>query len=269
MSTNLSAKNANDKNSFKIDFNCDLGQSFGVYKNEGEYDLLPFVSSVNISCGSHSGDPLTINESLKIAQDNYLAIGAHVGYPDIQGFGYRPMELKEDELESLIIYQIGALSAIAKSRSLVIEHVRPHGGMYKQMATDFSVAATIAKAVAKVNPWLILVGAAGENLSKAGEAANIRVAHEVFLDKVYNFDGSIDFNQNDVVNIDYSMLQLNNLVTKSALKNNEGGLSVVKFDTVHLNIKSAVSLQIAKNAREIVKEAYPVPVNKVMASGWV
>ena len=115
-----------------IDFNCDLAQSFGIYKNNSEYNLLDYVSSVNIACGFHAGDPSAIKEALLAAKDRNVVVGAHIGYDDIQGFGYRPMDLEEDELEALVMYQVGALMTFAKAYHMEIEHVRPHGAMYRK-----------------------------------------------------------------------------------------------------------------------------------------
>ena len=101
-----------------IDFNCDLAQSFGIYKNSKEYDLLDYASSVNISCGFHAGDPLAIKEALLAAKERNIVIGAHIGYNDIQGFGYKPMDLDESELEALVMYQVGALMTFAKAYNM-------------------------------------------------------------------------------------------------------------------------------------------------------
>ena len=128
-----------------IDFNCDLGQAYGIYKNNSEFELLDYVSSVNISCGFHAGDPVTIKEALLKAKEKNVAIGAHIGFNDIQGFGYRPVELKEDELEALVVYQIGALMSFAKAYGVSIEHVRPHGAMYKMAGEDFTFSCALAK----------------------------------------------------------------------------------------------------------------------------
>ena len=110
-----------------IDFNCDLAQSFGVYKNDSEYELLDYVSSVNVSCGFHAGDPIAIKNALNEAKQRNIAVGAHIGFNDIQGFGYKEMKMDEDELEALVIYQLGAIMSFAKTFKLEIEYVRPHG----------------------------------------------------------------------------------------------------------------------------------------------
>ena len=152
-----------------IDFNCDLAQAYGIYKNIQEYELLDYVSSVNISCGFHAGDPVTIKEAMLKAKEKNVAIGAHIGFNDIQGFGYRPVELKEDELEALVVYQVGAIMSFAKAYGLSIEHVRPHGAMYKMAGEDFTFSTNIAKAIKKCSDWLVYVAPVGDITTKVGD----------------------------------------------------------------------------------------------------
>ncbi|EKE03131.1 MAG: hypothetical protein ACD_20C00251G0002 [uncultured bacterium] len=262
-------KEQNQVKQLCIDLNCDIGQSFGVYRNDLEFSLLPYVSSVNISCGCHAGDPTTIMSALKIAKEHNLAIGAHIGYPDIQGFGYRSMKLSDEELQATVLYQIGALSSMAKAYNLVIEHIRPHGALYKDAATNFEVSTSIAKAIAQFDKWLIYVGAAGENLNKAGELADIRVAPEVHLDKKYNFAGSVDFEADGVIDLQYSIGQLESLIKDSTLKNNQDGKSRVNFKTIHLSMKSAISIEIAQKAKELIVQPVPISAALIGNNGWL
>ncbi|MFA6988827.1 MAG: LamB/YcsF family protein [Candidatus Gastranaerophilaceae bacterium] len=252
-----------------IDLNCDLAQSYGIYKNASELDLVDFVSSINISCGLHAGDPLTIMNALKIAQEKNLSLGAHVGYPDIQGFGYRQMKLDTEEIQALVLYQIGALNALAKAYDLQVDHVRPHGALYRQAAEDFNISLSIAKAIAKYNPWMIYVGATGENLFKAGESTNIKIAGELHLDKVYNVDGSINFEVDDKVNTEYSLELLNLMISKSSVKNKEGGITKVDFCTIHLNTKHQNSIELARKAKETIKNPIPIPVSIIKDTSWI
>lgn len=252
-----------------IDINCDLGQSFGVYKNDEEQELLQYVSSVNISCGSHAGDPLTIMNMLKLAAENNLSVGAHVGYPDIQGFGYRNMQMNEEEIQALVVYQIGALSSLAKLYNLNVEHVRPHGALYVMAAKDYKTSLAIAKAVAKYDPWLVYVGATGENLIKAGQEANIRIAQEVLVDKKYTIEGNIDFDADDIVDLDYSTRLLESVVKDSSVLNNQQGKTKLDIKTIHIAAKSAVSLDIAKKAKELIVNPIPIAGTYVAGNGWI
>ena len=252
-----------------IDLNCDLGQSFGVYKNEQELELLKYASSVNISCGSHAGDPVTIMNMLKLASENNLAVGAHIGYPDIQGFGYRNMALNDEEIQALVVYQIGALTSLAKLYNLTVEYVRPHGAMYVQAAKDYKTSLAIAKSIAKYDQWLVYVGAPSENLLKAGEEANIRVAQEVQLDKKYTIDGNIDFEAGDINDLAYSTNLLEAVVKESSVINNQNGKTKLEIKTIHLAVKSKISIDIAKKAKELIANPIPIAGTYVAGNGWI
>ena len=251
-----------------IDFNIDLAQSFGVYKNNAEESLLDYASSVNISCGFHAGDPLSIKDALLKAKEKNVVVGAHIGFHDIQGFGYRQMELSEDEIEALVVYQVGAIMSFAKTYKLEIEHVRPHGAMYQQAAEDFNFACSIAKAVKKCSQWLVYYGAAGEVTRKVGEYINIPVAHEIHLEKNYNVDGTVDFSRKDIENIFGSINRLKTLLGTSQIDNVAGGKTTIEADTIHFSNKIANAQALIKQARDLI---VPVPVNYKNAckSGWV
>ncbi|MGN1125011.1 MAG: LamB/YcsF family protein [Candidatus Gastranaerophilaceae bacterium] len=250
-----------------IDFNCDLAQSFGIYKNNAEAEILDYVSSVNISCGFHAGDPMVIKNALLQAKEKNIVVGAHIGFDDIQGFGYREMQLSEEEIEALVIYQVGAIQSFAKTFGLEIEHVRPHGAMYKQAATDFSFACNIAKAIKKCSSWLVYYGATGDVTKKVGEHVGITVAQEVFLNKIYNADGSIDFDANENSNFDFNINRLKRLLSSSEIDNNIGGKTIIEADSIHFTNKYENSVDIIKNAKNLIT---PEPVNyiKVKNSGW-
>ena len=256
-----------NKKSKITDFNCDLGQSFGVYKNDIEFELLEYSSSVNIACGFHAGDPQTIKRALLACKEQNVAIGGHIGFQDIAGFGYNPTNLSDEALESMVIYQLGALSSFAKSLGLEIEHVRPHGAMYKMAVEDFQFSLKLAKAIKKFDPWLIYFGAAGQALQNVADELNIRVAHELFLDKKYNFDGSINFEANEIVSTEDSIKRLNLLLDENSIDNIEGGKTEVKFDTIHFGSKAINAIELIKKATEIVT---PISVNynQVEASDW-
>lgn len=251
-----------------IDFNIDLAQSFGIYKNNAEFDLLDYASSVNVSCGFHAGDPLTIRNALLKAKEKNVVVGAHIGFDDIQGFGYRDMNLDEDEIEALVVYQVGALMSFAKSMHMEIEHVRPHGAMYKKCAEDFSFACSVAKAIKKCSEWLVYYGATGEITEKTGELINIPVAPEVCLEKMYNVDGTVNTVAKDNENTDVEIQRLKQLLATSQVSNIEGGKTVVKADTIHFTNRLSNSLDLIKHAHNIIT---PVPVNYKNAclSGWV
>lgn len=251
-----------------IDFNCDLAQSFGIYKNRNEYELLDYVSSVNISCGFHAGDPLAIKEALLAAKEKNVVVGAHIGYDDIQGFGYKQVDLDKDELEALVMYQVGALMTFAKSYNMEIEHVRPHGAMYRKAMEDLETSRIIAQAIKKCSKWLVYYGATGENLSIVGEEENIQVAHEVHLEKIYDEDGYIDFSAKDLENTEISISRLKDLLQNSRVVNNVGGKTIVEANTIHFSnkLQNAKELIIAANG---VVSPFPYNYLNAMKSGWV
>lgn len=264
------SENKNEvKRPASLDFNCDLAQSFGVYKNDSEFDLLDYVSSVNIATGFHAGDPSAIKNALLKAKEKNVVIGAHIGFNDIQGFGSRVVNLTEEETETLVIYQIGALMSFAKAYGLEIEHVRPHGAMYKLASENFTFSCAIARAIKKCSQWLTYVGASGDVISKVGEFVKLPVAKEIKLNRIYNADGTVDYKseaiKNDSAGVDLQIRRLQGLVKSSQISNNANGFSVVEANTLHF---SSGSLELIKRANEIIT---PKPVNysKVESSGWV
>lgn len=175
----------------KIDLNCDMGESFGAYSLGQDAAVMPLVTSVNIACGFHAGDPLVIEKTVRLAKQHGTAIGAHPGYPDLQGFGRRNMSLSADEVESMVLYQVGALAGFTRAAGVELVHVKPHGALYNQAAADRALAGAIARAVARFSRSLILVGLAGSALVEAARDAGLRAASEGFPDRAYQPDGSL------------------------------------------------------------------------------
>ncbi len=175
----------------RIDLNCDMGESFGPYRMGSDEALLPWVTSANIACGYHSGDPLVMDRTVRLAAQHNVAIGAHPGFPDLLGFGRRAMQLTPDEVENYVLYQVGALAAFARSAGRELAHVKPHGALYNIAAADIAVARAIARGVARASPALIVVGLAGSALVTAAQEAGLRTAREGFADRAYNADGTL------------------------------------------------------------------------------
>jgi 5-oxoprolinase (ATP-hydrolysing) subunit A len=174
-----------------VDLNCDLGESYGLFRIGNDKEVLKHITSANIACGYHAGDHNVMVETVKMAKAYGVKIGAHPGFPDLHGFGRREMKLSAEEIYNLTIYQIGALAAIAKTCGTEIVHVKPHGALYNMAAKDKAIADAIAGAVAAVDSALILVGLAGSCLVKAGEEKGLQVQNEVFADRTYQPDGSL------------------------------------------------------------------------------
>jgi 5-oxoprolinase (ATP-hydrolysing) subunit A len=175
----------------KIDLNCDMGESFGRYHLGEDEQVMTSVTSVNVACGLHAGDPVVMDATVRLAKQHGLAVGAHPGYPDLQGFGRREMKLSPEEAEAFVLYQIAALAGFASAHGVELVHVKPHGALYNQAARDRQLAAAVARGVRRFSPKLILVGLAGSELIRAGQNAGLNTASEGFPDRVYEPNGSL------------------------------------------------------------------------------
>jgi len=169
-----------------IDLNADVGESIG-----DDVGVLPFVSSANVACGFHAGNPSVMRTTVQLARHHGVAVGAHPGFQDLEGFGRRDVQLSTAELENLVAYQIGALAGVAATEGVTLSHVKPHGALYNMAARDAVMAEAIARAVRAIDPSLVLFGLSGSQLIAAGERAGLRVASEVFADRGYWPDGSL------------------------------------------------------------------------------
>ncbi len=248
-----------------IDFNCDLAQGFGIYKNEKEFELLDYVSSVNIATGFHTGDPMTIKDALLRAKEKNVVIGANIGFNDLYGFGMRMVNLTEDETEALVIYQVGALMSFAKAYGLEVEYVRTHGAMYQMASENFNFSCAIAKSIKKCSQWLTYVGASGDIISKVGDYVQIPIAKEIDFSKVYNPDGTINYKEPEIKDFGLLTRRLQRYMQYSQIDNTLKGNSFIDANTIHF---SSESLQLIKKASELIT---PQPINytKVESSGWV
>ncbi len=174
-----------------LDLNADMGESFGRWTLGADAALLPLVTSANIACGFHAGDPGVMAQTVAAAAAAGVAVGAHPGYPDLAGFGRRNLDMSAAELEAAVLYQIGALAAFARAAGVDLAHVKPHGALYNRAALDAAVAEPIARAVRRFSAHLILVGLAGSISLAAGESVGLRVAAEAFADRAYEADGTL------------------------------------------------------------------------------
>jgi len=174
-----------------IDLNCDMGESFGRYSLGNDAAMLDIVTSANIACGLHAGDPLVMRHTVEMAVARGVAVGAHPGYPDLQGFGRRALSMSAEELEATILYQLGALAGFVAAAGDRLVHVKPHGALYNPAARDPEVAAAIARAVTSFDPQLIMVTLPGSALAEATVSEGLSVAMEGFADRAYQKDGTL------------------------------------------------------------------------------
>jgi UPF0271 protein len=175
----------------KVDLNCDMGESFGPWSMGADAQVMPHITSANIACGAHAGDPLVMRTTVRLAKAAGVAIGAHPGFADLQGFGRREMTVDASELEASLIAQIGALSAIARAEGTGLQHVKPHGALYNMAARDRALSDVIARAIAAIDRSVILFGLPNSPMLDAGRDAGLRIAAEGFADRAYQPDGSL------------------------------------------------------------------------------
>jgi UPF0271 protein len=175
----------------RVDLNCDMGESFGAYTIGADDAVFPFITSANVACGFHGGDPAVMRTTLARAQRENVAVGAHPGFPDLIGFGRRNLDASPQEIYDLVVYQVGALIGFARAAKLELQHVKPHGALYNMAVAKPELAAAIARAVFDVDRELILFGLPGSHLIGEGQAAGLRTASEAFADRNYLSDGSL------------------------------------------------------------------------------
>lgn len=175
----------------RIDLNCDLGESFGAYTIGRDEEVIAYISSANVGCGFHAGDPCVMDHTVRLAKEKGVSIGAHPGFPDLMGFGRRNMNITPAEAKAYMKYQIGALNAFCVSSGVPLAHVKPHGALYNMAAKDMKLAMALAEAVYEVDPKLIFLGLSGSKMLEAAQQVGLTCASEVFADRAYNADGSL------------------------------------------------------------------------------
>ena len=176
---------------YKIDLNCDLGESYGAYVMGRDADIIPLISSANVACGFHAGDPTTMDKTAKVCKAAGAAIGAHPGFNDLVGFGRRNMAVSPADAKAMIMYQVGALDAFCKANGLKMQHVKPHGALYNMAAKDAALAKAICEGIYEYDPTLILLGLANSEMITQAKAIGMPWAAEVFADRAYEDDGTL------------------------------------------------------------------------------
>jgi UPF0271 protein len=239
-----------------IDFNSDVGESYGIYRLGDDAAVLEHVTSANVACGMHAGDPQTIAATVRLAVARGVSIGAHPGFADIQGFGRRPMQLGRDELYHLMLYQIGALQAFCKAAGTRLAHVKTHGALYNMAARDAAMARAICDAVRDVDPQLVFYGLAGSALVHAAREVGLSVAEEVFADRSYQDDGSLTPRSDPramITNIQHSVDQVLRMV-RSGVVRTLGGVDVpVRPDTLCIHGDQPGASQFAQAIRRALE----------------
>ncbi|MBD3109091.1 LamB/YcsF family protein [Bacillus sp. AGMB 02131] len=235
-----------------IDINCDMGESFGCYHLGRDEEILDYITSANIACGFHAGDPATMRRSVQLALQKGIGIGAHPGFQDLVGFGRREMHISPAEAYELIVYQIGALHAFVVSEGGKMQHVKPHGALYNMAANNALLAEAIAEAVYRVNPELILFGLSGSELVKAGQTIGLRTADEIFSDRTYRCDGTLTpRNQANALIKDpeVAVSQVISIIKNGKTKSIAGTEVTLKAKTVCIHGDGGSALDFAKTLK--------------------
>lgn len=243
----------------RVDINCDLGESYGAFKVGYDAEIMPHITSANVACGFHGGDPNVIAQTVRLAKENIVAVGAHPGFPDLMGFGRRNMSLAVEEVKNIVVYQVGALEAFAKAAGVTLQHVKPHGALYNATAENEAYAKAIIEAISAVDPKLILFALANSRMAKTASEAGLRVAHEAFIDRAYNSDGNLVSR-----NIVGAVIEDPELVSKRAVKmvKERKVISVdgrtVRFDEVHticVHGDTPNAVELAKSVKRVLLAA--------------
>ncbi len=240
-----------------IDINCDMGESFGAYRMGHDEAILPYISSANIACGFHAGDPATMKKTVSMAMEKGVAIGAHPGLPDLQGFGRRNMAVSPEEVYDMVVYQIGALAAFAQAEGGKLHHVKPHGALYNMAAVSHPLSEAIAEAVYKVNPEAVLYGLAGSELVNTGHHIGLKVAHEVFADRTYQADGTLTPRSEAnalITQPAVAITQVMRMVKEGIVSTQQGTDITIKADTICLHGDGTGALLLAKAIYEVLKQ---------------
>ena len=226
----------------RVDLNSDMGESFGRYTLGLDEQVIPLVTSVNVACGMHAGDPVVMRRTVKLAAEAGIAVGAHPGYPDLQGFGRRNMALSPDEGYAYVLYQVGALAAFCRAEGVKLAHVKPHGQLYNRAAVDAPFAQAIAQAVADFNPDITLVALAGGELARAGKAAGLHVAQEFFADRNYTDE-------------EFAVARVVRVIQEGSIESVTGKTIDIAADTICVHGDNAHALEFARDIRRALTEA--------------
>ncbi|MGB2991445.1 MAG: 5-oxoprolinase subunit PxpA [Paenisporosarcina sp.] len=239
-----------------VDLNCDMGESFGTYKMGNDEEILDFVTSANIACGFHAGDPSTMRKTVKLALEKGVGIGAHPGFQDLTGFGRRNLHVTPREAYEIVVYQIGALYGFVKAEGAEMQHVKPHGALFNMAATDAALAEAIAEAVYAINPQLILFGLSGSEIVKAGEKIGLRTANEVFSDRTYQTNGTLTNRKEAnalITDTDTAIQQVVRMVKEGIVTSTLGTEVAIQADTVCIHGDGIHALDFARRISKTLK----------------
>ncbi len=241
-----------------VDLNCDVGEGFGPYTIGNDEAVLDLVTSANIACGFHAGDPATMRRTVRLAREKNVAIGAHPGLPDRLAFGRRRWELSPRDAYDLVVYQVGALWGFVRTEGAVLRHVKPHGALYNMAAQDAPLAAAIAQAVADIDRELILFALAGSELVTAGKSVGLRVSREAFADRGYEQDGSLTPREQPsavLADSEQAVRQVLSIVRNGSVVARQGGAIPLLADTICIHGDRPNAVEFARRVRNALDQS--------------
>lgn len=241
-----------------IDLNCDVGESFGAFTIGVDADMMASITSANIACGFHAGDPAVMRRTVRLAHAAGVGVGAHPGLADLGGFGRREMRVSPQEVEDMVLYQVGALAAIASSEGTTLRHVKAHGALYNMAARDRGLAEALARAVRIFDPSLVLFGLAGSEILRAAAAAGLSAASEGFADRTYEPDGSLTPRSSAgavVKDVESVIRRGVRMAAEGRVMATDGSEIALEIDTICLHGDTPGSLGLARALRTGLEEA--------------
>ncbi|HEY8560668.1 MAG TPA: 5-oxoprolinase subunit PxpA [Pyrinomonadaceae bacterium] len=245
-----------------IDLNCDMGESFGAWTLGCDAALMDYVSSINVACGFHAGDPTTVRKTVETAIEKGVKIGAHPSYPDLQGFGRREMKMSPTEIFDLVLYQTAALKGVCEAFGARLNHVKPHGALYNQAAKSADLSAAVAEAVQKIDKDLVFYGLSGSFLITAAERIGLRTASEVFADRTYQPDGTLTPRTAAnalILESSQSVAQVLEIVFEQKVTATNGEKIRLKADTICIHGDGANALEFARRInRELTRSGIKI-----------
>jgi len=237
----------------RVDLNCDMGESFGAYRIGADDLVFPFITSANIACGFHGGDPSVMRTTLARAAERGVAIGAHPGLPDLIGFGRRTMDVTPQEVYDLVVYQVGALMGFARAAGVPVQHVKAHGALYNMAAAKAELAAAIARAVRDIDAALVLFGLPGSHLISEAAAVDLATASEAFADRNYMPDGSLVSRRRadaQVHDADEALTRAIRMVREGKVRAIDGNDIEMRVDTICLHGDGPHAVEFARRLRD-------------------
>lgn len=252
-----------------IDINCDMGESFGNYTLGLDHEVIQYISSANIGCGFHGGDPNVMDQTVSLCKANQVSLGAHPGFPDLIGFGRRNMDIPSKELSNYILYQLGALKAFSKFHGLKLQHIKLHGAMYNMAAKDKTMADTIARTIQAYDDDLIFLVLANSEMENAASKLKIRYACEIFADRNYNADGTLVTRNHPealIKDSTYAAERMVKIIQEGKITAIDGSVFQVNYHSLCVHGDNIEAVNFVKQIRQKLLEAdiQVMPMSKIV-----